>query len=86
MYKRVKQLNGKESRATASVVLVDKPNGKESDYFAQFVKINDCNNTIYLHPYKNVYFSKKAKQLYIKKIKKLRNELTSYLKHLEKIQ
>ena len=86
MYKRTKQLNSKESRATASVVLVDKVDTKKEDRFASFVKINDCNNSIYLHPHKNIHHSKKAKRSYLKKIKILQKELSMYIKHIEKIK
>ena len=86
MYKKTIELNGKKSRATGMITLVDKADTKPKDRFASFIQIRDCNNTIYLHSQKNIHYSKKARKYYILKVKILIKSLQHYLKHLERIK
>ena len=83
MYKRVVELNSRNSRATGIIILVDKPIAKKKDNFAQFIKISDCHNSIYLHPLKNIHKSKKSKKRWIKKVEILKKEIDMYLERLK---
>ena len=85
MFKRMVEISSKKSRATASIVLVDKKEAKKRDRFAQFIKISDCHDSIYLHPLKNIHKSKKEKKRWIRKIKILKSEIDKYLERMEDI-
>jgi len=83
IYKKTIELNGLFSRATGTVVFVDKKNAKKKDNFAQFIKISDCHDSVYLHPNKNIHKSKEDFKNYINKVKALRDGINEYLIILE---
>lgn len=82
MYNKRVWLNPKTSDSTGSVVAFD---GKVTDldtgkkYPQTFLEISDCRSKARLH-----LTSDDTKELFIKKMKMLKNEIDLFIKHLEK--
>jgi hypothetical protein len=86
MYKKLTELNKPYSRSSGQILCMDKANTKKNDSFASHIQIRDCHSTIYLHSYKNIHHSKKAKESYIWKIETLISALEDYLEHIKKVK